>query len=135
MHDDSSKIIRSLDVLHPDLRRAVQDVQANIIAKHRMPIKLFETGRTKERHEMLMKRGLAQDPISRHRFNLEAGVFATAVSFVYYEDGRWSWNIRNVKVKRWLQLFGEMVLDRCNNVNWRGYDRERTDYTKYELVM
>ena len=128
------KIIRSVDVLHPELRDAHKIIRSEIIGKHNMPIRLFETGRTRERHEMLLRKGLVSgDIVCKHRFDLQRDIYATAMAYVYY-DGRWSFNIRNARVKRWLQVFGEMVLDKFDNIKWQGYNRERTDYTTYELI-
>ena len=72
--------------------------------------------------------------VSLHFYNLEVDppLFARAMNYVYY-DGRWSWNIRDIRIRRWMQLFGELVLDLCPELVWGGHYRIRQDYTYFQL--
>jgi len=128
------KIIRDLDMLHPILADCVKKIQSNVIAKYNIPMGLFETGRTHERHEMLIQKGKTRDIVSRHLFDIENDPphYATAVDYVYY-DQKWSWNLRDGSVTAWYILFGNLVLDACHELNWGGTERKSTNYCHFQL--
>ena len=128
------KIIRDLDLLHPILKDNVLKIQKEIIDAHNMPMRVFETGRTKERHEFLLQRGKTKDVISRHRFAVSRipPIYATAVDFVYY-DGKWSWNLRDSTISAWYTLFGNLVVDLCPDLLWYGYNRKSVNLCHFEL--
>ena len=65
------KIQRSLNMLHPLLIDCVKRIQSQIIDAHNVPIRLFETGREHNRHEILINRGKTKNIISNHLYNLE----------------------------------------------------------------
>jgi hypothetical protein len=121
-------------MLHPLLIDCVNKIQSEIIAKHNIPIKLFETGRDYERHNSLIKKCKTKDLISMHLFNLEntPPLYATAVDYVFY-DGRWSWNLRDSTILSWYSLFGNLALDICPNLIWKGEDRKSLNYCHFEL--
>jgi hypothetical protein len=128
------KIIQEIDILHPLLIESVQRIQKNVINAHRIPIKLFETGRTSERHNALIQKGKTRDAISMHLFNLENDppLYPIAVDYVYY-DGKWSWNLRDSTVQSWYVLFGNLVLDVCNELKWGAYNRKSVNFCHFEL--
>lgn len=129
----SMKVSRDFEPLHPLLIKSTREIQ-KIINSHNMPFKLFETGRTKQRHQGLISKGREIHLLSRHLYNLENDpkLYTTALSYVYY-DGKWSWNIRNASIRQWYKLFGNLVLEICPELEWGGYDRESTNYTYFQL--
>jgi len=128
------KIQRSIDNLHPILADYTRTIQRNVIDAHNMPIRLFETGRNHDRHEMLLNRGKTKDIVSRHLYNLKnvPPLYATAVDYVYYDKG-WSWNLRDSSVVSWYILFGNLVLDMCPGMQWRGTNRKAVNFCHFEL--
>jgi hypothetical protein len=72
--------------------------------------------------------------VTRYLVDLDSDpqIFSTAVNYVYYTS-RWSWDLRDMTVKRWYQLFGELVMDLCPNIEWAGYWRSNVDYTNFQL--
>ena len=130
----STQIIKDPEVLHPILQEAIKIIQVDVIAKHNMPFRVFEMGRSAERHQYLISKGKTQDLLSRHLYNFSGDVplYASAVDFVLYET-RWSWNLRDSTVSSWYLLFGNLVLDRCPELEWCGYNRKATNYTHFEL--
>lgn len=127
-------VIRSLEYLHPVLRAEIRKVQKDVIDLHRAPFRVFETARTPERQMALAQKGKARTLISRYVFDLDADppLYSTAVNFVYYTN-RWSWDLRNRTIKRWYELFGELVLDECPSLVWAGNWRHNEDYSYFEL--
>lgn len=128
------KIQRAIDTLHPLMVDCVTKIQQQVIEAHRMPVRLFETGRVHERHNMLIQRGKTKDIVSRHLYNLDNDppLYATAVDYVFY-DGRWSWNLRDTTVQSWYILFGNLVLDVCPELEWGGQNRKSTNYCHFQL--
>lgn len=128
------KILRTTEMLHPTLLGCVSRIQKEVVLKHSVPIKLFETGRTHERHSTLIQRGKTRDIVSRHLFNLENDppLYTTAVDFVYFDD-KWSWNLRDGSVMAWYTLFGNLVLDTCPELTWGGIDRKSINYCHFQL--
>jgi hypothetical protein len=129
------KVHRELKLLHPILQKYALSIQRELLDNYNMPFRLFETGRSFARQTKLVEAGQANSMMSLHFYNLEVDppVFARAMSYVYY-DGRWSWNIRDIRIRRWMQLFGELVLDLCPGLEWGGYYRIRQDYTYFQLL-
>lgn len=128
------KIQRNLDMVHPLLVKTIKVIQKDIIDAHKMPIRTFETGRRHERHEMLINKGKTKDVMSRHLFDLENNppLYTTAIDYVFY-DGKWSWNLRDTSVTAWYQLFGNMVLDLCPEIEWSGNKRKAINFCHFEL--
>ena len=129
------KALRNTDALHPILAECTEKIQKQVIQAHKMPFRLFEAGRTHERHEFLLKRGKTKDVISRHLFNLENDppLYATAVDYVFYKDNKWSWNLRDSTIVAWYQLFGNLVLDVCPELEWGGQKRKSVNYCHFQL--
>jgi len=128
------KIQRRLDNSHPVLVSCVKKIQKNIIDQHKTPFRLFETGRSHDRHQMLIKKGKSKDIVSRHLYNLENDppLYATAVDYVYF-DTKWSWNLRNSTINAWYILFGNLVLDLCPELQWFGMNRKSVNFCHFEL--
>lgn len=128
------KIKRSVNMLHPILIDCVRRIQKDIIDVHNVPIRLFETGRDHDRHEMLVNKGKTKTVISRHLYNLDHNppLYATAVDYVYF-DSKWSWNLRDSTINSWYLLFGNMVLDVCPVLEWSGQNRKSVNYCHFEL--
>ncbi len=78
------KILRSLDTLHPLLTSCVRKIQKDVIDFYNVPMRLFETGRSHERHAILINKGKTKDLVSRHLYNLDYDppLYAMAVSYV-----------------------------------------------------
>lgn len=129
------KIQRSTDPLHPILIDCIRRIQRNVIDAHNIPIRLFETGRNHDRHEMLVKKGKTKDIISHHLYNLENDppLYATAVDYVYF-DFKWSWNLRDSTTNLWYLLFGNLVLDLCPELQWSGMNRKSVNFCHFELM-
>jgi len=127
-------IKRNIDVVHPILVMSIKKIQKDIIDAHNMPIRLFETGREHDRHEMLIKRGKTKNIISKHLFNLEnvPPLYATAVDYVFF-DTKWSWNLRDATTNAWYILFGNLVLDLCPELQWSGTNRKSVNYCHFEI--
>jgi hypothetical protein len=130
----SNNVTNSLDMAHPILRELCNKINAQVIAKHNAPFKLFETGRTHERHQSLISKGRTQNIFSKHLYYLdgETPMYSIAVDYVFY-DGKWSWNLRNQTVLSWYLLFGNLVLDCCSELQWGGNFRKTTNYTHFQL--
>lgn len=128
------RVLKDTDSLHPIMVIVNKKIQKDIIEVYNAPFRLFETGRTHDRHDMLLKKGKTKYPISRHLFNLDntPPLYSTALDFVYY-DGKWSWNLRDSTIKAWYVLFGNMVLDICPELEWSGFDRKGTNYCHFQL--
>jgi len=120
-------------MLHPLLKKDVISIQF-LIEKHRMPFKLFETGRSVERHQALLHKGATQNVLSRHLYDVNSAVplYATAVDYVYF-DNRWSWNLRDFSIAAWYNLFGNIVLDVCQDLQWGGTNRKHQNFTHFQL--
>lgn len=127
------KILRTTEMLHPKLVETVHRIQ-KLIDHHNIPMRLFETGRTHDRHASMIQKGKAKDIISRQLFNLENDppLYATGLEYVYY-DGRWSWNLRDSSIMSWYYLFGNIVLDECPELEWGGFNRKSTNYCYFQL--
>ena len=130
----SNRIIRTTEPLHPILIACVNKIQNNVINTHSMPFRLFESGRSHDRHQSLLRKGKTKDIMSQHLFDLEhtPPLYATAVDYVYY-DGKWSWNIRNGSIKSWYKLLGNLILDTCPELKWCGLNRKQTNYSQIQL--
>jgi hypothetical protein len=128
------KIQRSLDTLHPILAECVKKIQKDVIDQHNIPIRLFETGRSLERHKMLISKGRTKDCISGHLYNLENDppLYTRAVDYVFY-DGRWSWNLRDSTVTSWYNIFGNLVLDICPELEWSYMNRKAQNVNHFIL--
>jgi len=130
-----TQVENSLDFLHPILQDACLKIKTEIIMIHNMPFKLFETGRSSERHNHLLQKGRTQDVFSNHLCDLTdplSPLYAIAVDFVYY-DGKWSWNLRDKTIQAWYELFGNMVLDVCPELEWSATNRKRSNYNHFTL--
>jgi len=130
----SNQVQNSLDLLHPILKDICVKIQTEIIQKHSMPFKLFETGRNHERHQFLLTKGRTQTVYSKHSYCLDSDVplYSVAVDYVFF-NGRWSWNLRDQTVVSWYTLFGNMILDSFPDIQWGGNFRKSANYTHYEL--
>lgn len=130
----STQVISQLEFLHPILQELCIKIQTEVIRKHDMPFKLFETGRSSERHQHLLSKGRTQDIFSHHLYDLEItpNLYSVAVDYVYY-DGKWSWNLRDKTITAWYELFGNCVLDLCPELSWNAYNRKRSNFNHFEL--
>lgn len=128
------KIQRSVEMLHPILVSCVKKIQKDVIDAHNIPIRLFETGRDHNRHDILIKKGKTKDLISRHLYNLEndPALYATAVDYVYYAK-KWSWNLRDSTTSGWYNIFGNLVLDTCPELEWYGFNRKSINFCHFQL--
>lgn len=128
------KVERSKFMLHPVLSSCVDRIQSEVIKKHLIPFRLFETGRLHERHQELLSKGKTLDIISSHLYNLdiEPPIYSTAVDYVFY-NGKWSWNLRDDTIISWYKLFGNMVLDVCPELEWGGNNRKSIKYDHFQL--
>lgn len=130
----STQVNSSLTMLHPILVGCCERIQTEVIAKHNIPMKLFETGREHDRHQHLLSKGRTQNVFSKHLYNMENNppLYAVAVDYVFY-NGKWSWNLRDQTILSWYTLFGNLVLDVCPELQWSFFDRKSSNYTHFEL--
>lgn len=128
------KIQRSTDALYPIMVNCLRRIQKEIIDAHNIPIRLFETSRDHDRHEMLVSKGKTKDIISRHLYKLTnvPPLYATAVDYVHF-DNKWSWNLRDSTVTAWYIIFGNLVLDLCPELQWSGQNRKSINYCHFEI--
>lgn len=128
------QILRDVKLLHPIAQDCHSRIQKQIIEKYSVPFRLFETGRLIERQAVLVRKGKSTTLVSRHFFRIDTTpkVLSTAIDYVYYQ-GYWSWDLRRATVKAWYELFGELVLDLCPELEWGRYDRSRADYNHFQL--
>jgi len=130
-----TQVQNGLDLVHPVLKGLCIKIQQEVIIKHDMPFKLFETGRSPERHQHLLSKGRTQNILTKHLYDLtnkDKPLYAAAVDYVYY-DGKWSWNLRDQTILSWYLLFGNMVLDLCPELEWSGCDRKQSNYTHFQI--
>ena len=52
--------------------------------------------------------------------------------YVFYDE-KWSWNLRDSTIMSWYILFGNLVLDLCPELSWRGFNRKNVNYCHFEL--
>ena len=130
----SNNVLNNLDLLHPILTECCRRIQTDVIGKYNIHFKVFETGRTHERHQSLLTKGRTQNVFSKHLFNLEKEnpLYSVAVDYVFY-NGKWSWNLRDQTIMSWYLLFGNLVLDCCPELQWNGNSRKSTNYTHFQL--
>lgn len=128
------KVIRDTCMIHPILVGVVQRVQTEIIDRHNTPMRLFETGRSHERHQSLLTKGVTHNLLSSHLYDLTRTppLYATAVKYAYFDE-RWSWNLRDSTTAAWYVVFGNMVMDLCPEVIWGGLRRKSTNLSHFEL--
>lgn len=128
------KIIRTTEMIHPILIDCIDKIEKEVILKHNIPIKIFETGRMHDRHQSLILKGKTKNIISGHLFALDNDppLYATAVDYVYY-DTKWSWNLRDSSISSWYHLFGDLVLDTCPELEWGGSDRKKTNFNHFQV--
>jgi hypothetical protein len=128
------QIHRHLEYTHPLINSVIERIEISIIQAHNVPFRLFETSREHARHDILLKKGKTKDIMSAHLYNIEnePPLYCTAFDYVYY-DGRWSWNLRDSTVAAWYILFGNLVLDICPELIWKGSHRKNVNYTHFEL--
>lgn len=131
----STQVQNNIMLLHPILREICLRIQSDVIIKHNMPIRLFETGRSQERHQHLLNKGRTTNIYSKHLYNLKDEsnmLYAAAVDFVFY-DKKWSWNLRDQTVFSWYFVFGNTVLDNFPQLEWHGTSRKSVNYTHFQL--
>jgi len=58
------KIIRTVEMAHPILKSCIDRIQRELIDYHSIPMKIFETGRVHDRHNVLINRGKTKDIMS-----------------------------------------------------------------------
>ena len=128
------KIQRNQKNCHPLLIECIERVNKEILTRHLAPMRLFETDRTHDRHNMLIQRGKTKDVISRHLSNMQNDppLYCTAIDYVYYDE-RWSWNLRDGSISAWYILFGNLVLDVCPELEWSGMNRKSVNYCHFQL--
>lgn len=94
-----SPIAPKLEYLHPDLRPYIEEIM-ELIDFHRLPFRIFETGRPIERQKKLVEAGASKTLNSKHILicnETEILQYAKAVDFVLYykekdsTDFTWSW--------------------------------------------
>lgn len=129
-----AQVLRDPELLHPVLREHVASIQREVIERHSMPFKLFETGRTRERQADLVEKRRARTLVSRQFFDLDRDpeLYSTGFNLVHFSR-RWSWDVRNRTIVAWYQLLGELVLDLVPDLEWAGYWRSCSDYTFFQL--
>jgi hypothetical protein len=130
-----SRPYRAVNVLHPVLQKIVPVIQREIIDPHNIPMRIFETGRTVARQQELVTKKKARTLVSRYIYDLgcSPALYSSAISYVFY-DTSWSWNIRNLLIRRWFELFGELVMDQFSDrLEWGGYWRRHVDYTYFQV--
>lgn len=126
--------LRDVELLHPVLRDHMVTIQRDVIARHSMPFRLFETGRTKERQADMVEKRRERTLITQQFFDLDRDppLYSTGFNLVYYVR-RWSWDVRNRRILAWYQLLGELVLDAVPDLEWAGYWRSCSNYTYFQL--
>ena len=128
-------IQRDFNTLHPLLLNNVKKI-AKIITDYNLPMKLFETGRSHDRHQWLLDTGKIKDPMQGighlHNLKMDPPLYTTSVVYVYF-DNNWSWNLRDITIAAWYNLFGNLVLDKCPELEWGGANRKSQDLTLFSL--
>jgi peptidoglycan L-alanyl-D-glutamate endopeptidase CwlK len=115
---------RDVLLLKPELQNLVRNIEIGIIQYHNLPLKVFETKRTLERQEWLFEQGYSKTLNSRH-------LDGSAVDFVYYKDGKWSWDNG---VLHYYHFLGERVKELFGNRLMWGKDFiNLTDLPHFEL--
>jgi len=129
-----AQVLRDVELLHPILRGHIEHIQHEVIERHSMPFRLFETGRTRERQADLVEKRRARTLVSRQFFDLdrEPALYSTGFNLVHFSR-RWSWDVRNRTIVAWYQILGELVLDLVSDLEWAGYWRSCSDYTFFQL--
>lgn len=98
---------RDVSQLQPEMQILVEKIYRNIIVHHQLPMGLFEGKRTQERQQWLFDQGYSKTLNSRH-------LDGSAVDFVFYYDGKWSWDNDKLHYfdflgKRIVELYGDRL--------------------------
>ncbi len=129
------RVDRSTEMLHPLLKKNVTLIQ-QLIKKHNLPFRLFETSRDHTRQQWLLDTGKIKNPVQGqgHLYNLDNDppLYTISLAYVYY-DRNWSWNLRDNTISSWYTLFGNLVLDNCPELTWGGLNRKSADLTLFSL--
>ena len=128
------KIHRTTEYSHPILIDCINKIEKDVLQKYNAPFKIFETARTHERNRNLIAKGKTNSVMNTHLFDLrnDPPLYATAVDYVYF-NGKWSWNLRDATITAWYKLFGNLVLDVCPELYWKGTNRRSMNLTHFEL--
>lgn len=101
-----------VDKLSPEFKPIVLEIMEKL-RELGVQVYLFETWRSKERQEELVKEGRSKTMKSKH---LEG----RAADFVAKINGQWSWDLKNKKVKEVYQRFGVVLLPYKDKIRWGG---------------
>lgn len=126
----STEIERHPNLLDEKLLVIYQDIVDNIITFHRLPFKLFETLRTKERQQKLFDDGFSKTLNSRHLPN-KLGK-SEAMDIVVYIDGKWSWDNKHLF---YYEFLGSKIMEKYSGILKWGRDfKSFKDYPHFELI-
>lgn len=113
--------VRDLELLDKEFKPYAYNI-LGLIQAHNLPFRVFETLRTKERQEALVKKGRSRTLKSKH-------IEGKAVDFVLYIDGKWSWDH-----KFYYDFLGHLVEKELgDHVKWGGRFNNFYDGVHYQL--
>jgi len=96
-----------------------------------LPMAVFETGRTRERQEYIMKQRFTRTLQSKHLFSIADNILSLAVDFVYYDDKGWSWDYE--KHKHEYETLG--MIGKKEGLVWGGNWDTFKDYPHLQLTQ
>jgi len=126
---DPYKRKNKLIYLDDDFLPIVMDI-LGIIKYHKLPLKVFETLRTIERQEMLLKDGYSKTINSKHLPNYRGK--SEAVDIVVWTRGRFAWDNH---YKYWYEVLGAIIIARYPvSIRWGGTFKNFFDGAHFELI-
>lgn len=127
---DVNKVLNGLEYLCPVLRLKVIYMQEQIKLLS-LPVAVFETGRTRERQEYIMKQGFTRTLQSKHLINVSDNNLSLAVDFVYYDEKGWSWDYENHEHE--YETLG--MIGKHQGLVWGADWKTFTDYPHFQLTQ
>ena len=116
------RVDRSLDSLVPKLKGICLDING-MIKYHRLPLRVYETGRSVERQRWLVGRGASKTMRSKH-------LKGRAVDYVVKINGDWSWKKEH---HFWIEILAKVVKNKFPELKWGGSFKNFYDFPHYQL--
>lgn len=129
MTDPKIAIENHPNLLEDELKEMWDKISTDIIQGYRLPIKLFETRRTKERQQYLFDNKKSTTLNSRHLPNIRDK--SEAFDVVVLINGKPSWDKNSIP---FYKFFGEMVMQKYpTQLEWGGNWKTFVDLPHFQM--